>query len=467
MSKMNDDIFAIWEKRGENEFRLQPTRSDVRPIDEDTRKIIAKIIENCIENGNYYISMERIIKELDLPGDLDSIIKSKARTLRSLMDADRYWKALIESRIGKGYRIKKIELIEKKDSDNTSNNEYIIKIDKAESIPDKAHINIQKIKSKRAKTHREDPFCKNESPSIDYDDSLFIGESPADGISCLVGEEFRKTWTIRNVGTQIWHKRFMRCSPLPEHVTVNRQTVEMPDILPGEEFTLDVTYMANDEGRYYSEWRIYKEDGQVAFPEKSGVGVTLVVNPNNASSNANQITKDSKTPVFPISRDIPITKTVNVTKDADLLCCCYPSAKCACKCNLLSDNSFILEYDFESNQRNNWPDFISGVFRFYDDLNLLAYYASNNNLKLRFEIVMSSIVIDKIQVEFQTENNRVIGSPVVKKIEKNKSIIEIPLSDYAKYVRDIKRIQNLCFIFLKNAFLEPKGTIIINNISLE
>ena len=132
--------------------------------------------------------------------------------------------------------------------------------------------------------HEQDINADHSSSRTKFDDSLFVCEFPPDGIKCIVGEEFKKTWTIRNVGNVVWHNRYMRCDTLPFHLTVTPQVVKMSDIKPGEEFTLEVKYKADDVGSYYSVWKAYDEDGNLVFPEKSGVYVTLVVVPKNTPS---------------------------------------------------------------------------------------------------------------------------------------------------------------------------------------
>lgn len=108
------------------------------------------------------------------------------------------------------------------------------------------------------------------------DKSVYVSESPPDGTKCFVGTPFVKTWTIRNVGTVIWRKRYLKCDPLPVYMHVDKGKVKMPRVLPGQEYILQVTYMVDYEGVYHSYWKMYDENNNMTFPNLEGLGVTII-----------------------------------------------------------------------------------------------------------------------------------------------------------------------------------------------
>ena len=108
------------------------------------------------------------------------------------------------------------------------------------------------------------------------DNSCFISEKPADGTKCFVRESFDKEWTIRNCGQVTWRNRYMKCDPLPNHLTVNKEKIRMPIVYPGQEYTLKVSFIADFEGQYYSYWKMYDENNNLTFPQLQGLGVTII-----------------------------------------------------------------------------------------------------------------------------------------------------------------------------------------------
>lgn len=154
-----------------------------------------------------------------------------------------------------------------------------------------------------------------------------------------------------------------------------------------------------------------------------------------------------------------------VADRADLIGCCYPDIAGAVICTLTDNNDVYLSFNFGSNQAKGYPEFISAVFRLYDDLNVLEYYELNRNSVLRMEIINHDNSIKKLQIEFQTEFNRVVGPPYVINLNEGSNSVDLPISSYAKYTRDMKKIQNLCFVINKDFFIKAKGTILISNVS--
>lgn len=149
---------------------------------------------------------------------------------------------------------------------------------------------------------------------------------------------------------------------------------------------------------------------------------------------------------------------------ADLIGCCYPDIRGAIICSLTDDKTVYLNFNFDIDSAQGYPEFISAVFHFYEDLDVLEYYALNPKAVLRFEIDNTNS-IQGLQVEFQTEFNRVVGQPYQVRLNPGSNHFDIPLSAYSKYTRDMKKIQNLCFVIKKENFVNLKGVVLISNIS--
>ena len=161
-------------------------------------------------------------------------------------------------------------------------------------------------------------------------------------------------------------------------------------------------------------------------------------------------------------------KTANLFLDSELIgCCADPGIKDAVICSMSNDNSFTLNYQFRDISSNEWPDFISAVFRFYNSINLFNYYSSDNNIKLHFDVDNYTDSLTALQIEFQTSFNRVVGQPYVIKLHTRETHVEIPISVYGMYSRDLQEINSICFVIKKDSFKENEGSIMIKNISIE
>lgn len=112
-----------------------------------------------------------------------------------------------------------------------------------------------------------------------HDDSLFISESPADGIIIPVGKIFVKTWTIKNNGDVLWENRTLRCVEYAKNVFYPlKLSVKIPPTLPGEIITIKVQYYAKGEGDFRSRWKMYDKNNNLIYPQKSiGLGINVMV----------------------------------------------------------------------------------------------------------------------------------------------------------------------------------------------
>lgn len=119
---------------------------------------------------------------------------------------------------------------------------------------------------------------ENEKPEEYFDDSKFISEYPPDGINILVGTDFEKSWTIQNNGNIIWKNRWLKCiNDVPNMFYPEKRKVKIPELKPGERFTLKVKYYAKVEGEYFSQWKIFNDNNEMMFPKKRGLGVFVRV----------------------------------------------------------------------------------------------------------------------------------------------------------------------------------------------
>ena len=153
----------------------------------------------------------------------------------------------------------------------------------------------------------------------------------------------------------------------------------------------------------------------------------------------------------------------NIFDYTDIICCVCPDILGAMSYKEV-DGGIHIDYDFGTIEKNKWPDFISVVFNFYDTINLLNYYNENNSLKLHLLLNNQTLSFKKIQIELQTEPNNVVGKRFVVDVDKDGSVIEMPISEYAKYKRHLSKIYNLCFVICKDFFVKEKGSFEIKHL---
>lgn len=203
-------------------------------------------------------------------------------------------------------------------------------------------------------------------------------------------------------------------------------------------------------------------DKIVTTTKGSRINAVTAITDNEANSLQLSSKKGIKT-----KKEKPSKKTKQnytmIADRADLIGCCYPDIlRDAVICSLTDDKSVSLNFNFDS--ARVYPEFISAVFHFYEDLDVLEYYALNPKAVLRFEID-NTHSIQGLQIEFQTEFNRVVGSPYPVRLTPGSNHFDIPLSAYSKYTRDMQKIQNLCFVIKKKNFVNFEGYVFISNIS--
>ncbi|MBR5960983.1 MAG: toll/interleukin-1 receptor domain-containing protein [Clostridia bacterium] len=159
-------------------------------------------------------------------------------------------------------------------------------------------------------------------------------------------------------------------------------------------------------------------------------------------------------------------RSMDVFNQADLISCCSdPKNPDAIRCTR-NDDSIVVNYNLFSNGKNRKPDFISTVFHFYNTIDLYSYYKAETSLTLHCEIENYTDSLKAIQVEFQAEGNRGICQPFVYDLNGKITIIDIPISSMAKYNYDLKKLSNICFVVLKDSFIENEGTYMIKNIRI-
>lgn len=158
--------------------------------------------------------------------------------------------------------------------------------------------------------------------------------------------------------------------------------------------------------------------------------------------------------------------TMDIFDQADMIACCAdPNNPNAIRCAKKED-SIVVNFNLFSNGKKKKPDFISAVYHFYNDLDLYGYYKADKNLRLHCVIENYTESIKQIQVEFQAENNRGIGLPIVFDMRAGDTVIDIPISSVSKYSKDLRRLSNICFVVLKDYFVENEGSFIIKDLQI-
>ena len=134
----------------------------------------------------------------------------------------------------------------------------------------KAISSVFKIVKRNKKVYND---CKNES----FDDSVFVSESPYDGVTIPVGKIFHKSWTIKNNGNVIWENRTLRCVEYVDNYFFPMEdTINIPKTMPNQTVTLKVRYKVLAQGDYHSKWKMFDENNNIVYPNKNiGIGVNI------------------------------------------------------------------------------------------------------------------------------------------------------------------------------------------------
>jgi len=106
--------------------------------------------------------------------------------------------------------------------------------------------------------------------------ATFISETIPDGTKMSPGEDFTKTWTIRNDGTCDWNKDYDLVFKSGDHMS-GPDTVQFnEEVDPGEKITLSVNLEApSKKGTYTGVWWFQTHKGQKFG--SNGIWVKIVV----------------------------------------------------------------------------------------------------------------------------------------------------------------------------------------------
>ena len=96
-------------------------------------------------------------------------------------------------------------------------------------------------------------------------DAAFVRDvTVPDGTAMLAGEQFAKTWEIRNTGTCAWDDGF-RLQSVGDTVLEGDAHANLAEVAPGEGVAVTVNLVTPREpGRYRSEWQVCTDD-QLCF----------------------------------------------------------------------------------------------------------------------------------------------------------------------------------------------------------
>ncbi len=131
-------------------------------------------------------------------------------------------------------------------------------------------------------------------PAKRFDDAGFIGETIPDGSIVGSGARFRKSWTIRNIGTTTWEERKLVCQDRAEELYIKQgddyipfntcqlrpdsTQLSIPLTPPGETVELAVDFEAPIlPGRAISIWKMVDREGSLCYPQKPGYWCEVVV----------------------------------------------------------------------------------------------------------------------------------------------------------------------------------------------
>lgn len=159
-------------------------------------------------------------------------------------------------------------------------------------------------------------------------------------------------------------------------------------------------------------------------------------------------------------------KNADIFEYADLISCCSnPLMPNAVKSSR-SNGSVIVNYNLSGGWQKK-PMFISSVFYFYNDLDLLEYYLADNSIKLHCVIDNYTESIRQLQIEFQTYNNKQICKPFEINLNSPKTTVDIPISYLSKYRKDLRSVVNICFVAKGEFIVEEEGTYIIEDLRIQ
>lgn len=134
---------------------------------------------------------------------------------------------------------------------------------------------------------------KNRKKEKQYNDAtVFIDETFPDNSIIAAGATFTKTWTVQNVGDVVWKNRMLICiddsdNQSPANLKPEQPIVPIPLTIPGETVTLSVQFTAPEmPARVISYWKSVNENGELSFPNATGLYVAVKIVASSAMTHA-------------------------------------------------------------------------------------------------------------------------------------------------------------------------------------
>lgn len=137
------------------------------------------------------------------------------------------------------------------------------------------------------------PASAPQQPQYRQDCSAFVRDvTYPDGSMVTTGQRFTKTWELQNVGNVPWEGRYLQCEdppvpayeqngqilPIGQRLTPITTRVPVPFTAPSELVQISVDFIApSTPATIISYWKSYFPDGQLCFPQNTGLWVQVQV----------------------------------------------------------------------------------------------------------------------------------------------------------------------------------------------
>ena len=172
-----------------------------------------------------------------------------------------------------------------------------------------------------------------------------------------------------------------------------------------------------------------------------------------------------------IQIDQILTKNQNIVSLANIFTCCDNKAAVKHETDVAqysAENSNItVNYNFDPYDEENfiYPNFISLVLKYVDEIDFTRYLNYNDDSKLRFTLSNFTNSLKKIWVEFKYSSNIQILRKFELPLTSGDNNISIPLKDMRSNA--LGHISEICFVIHPNDVTEKEGMFIIKDIKVE
>lgn len=112
---------------------------------------------------------------------------------------------------------------------------------------------------------------------LKFNRSDLLDETIPDGSVLKRGTTFQKKWVLENAGNVVWEGYRLKLETPNDTLMPNITSIDMPMVVPGETYELEITHTCKFTGRGKCVWKMYDKNDNIVFPNYLGIWADVII----------------------------------------------------------------------------------------------------------------------------------------------------------------------------------------------